>query len=91
MSLDLKLSEHKFLEIESGIFPDECGAWFDFSIRWSRKCDHAGFRFFVEIFGAYFHFEIYDHRHWNIDEDRWARDDDPEPNDFLEEDDEVNF
>jgi hypothetical protein len=41
------------------------GSLFNFSIKLSRKCDHSGFSFNIEICGLNFIFEIYDIRHWN--------------------------
>lgn len=45
-----------------------------------RGRDHAGLDFNVQVLGLDFHFQIYDNRHWNYDENRWYR--------YGEEDDE---
>jgi hypothetical protein len=43
----------------------------NFSVGFSTKEDHAGFRFRVDIFGFAFEIVIYDYRHWNYEADRW--------------------
>jgi len=45
--------------------------YFDFSIRWSRKGDHAGFKFDLTLLGIFIEFNIYDDRHWDYDRDRY--------------------
>ena len=35
------------------------------------KCDHAGLRLSVALFGLEIEYHIYERRHWNEDEDRW--------------------
>ena len=39
--------------------------WFEFQTRLTRRTDHAGFRFYIEILGFIFDLDIYDHRHWD--------------------------
>ncbi len=57
--------------------------WFNFNInifgllsfwiRWSRKCDHAGFNLEIFLFGLRFHFNIYDCRHWDDETNDWEK------------------
>lgn len=44
-----------------------------FSICWrfNTRGDHAGLKFYVEVFGFFFEFNIYDHRHWSWEKNRW--------------------
>lgn len=67
--IEESLSENKDFCLQCGNWED--WNWFDFNLRWSRKCDHAGFEINLELFGFYFIFNIYDKRHWNYGEDRW--------------------
>lgn len=69
--LDFKISENKAIEIELSLFK-EWWNYFDFYVKLTRKQDHAGFRFGIEIMRFYFCFQIYDIRHWDIDNDKWV-------------------
>ena len=60
-----------FKGIESEILYNKEWSWFEFSLRWNRKCDHAGITFSLEILGLDFNFKYYDSRHWNYKENRW--------------------
>ena len=42
---------------------------FGYYIGWNRKCDHAGVRTSITVFGLDFSFEFYDVRHWDDDND----------------------
>jgi len=64
-----QLSKHKTLELQSGTWQE--WSYFDFSKRWNRHTDHAGFNLNIEIFGLYFIFQIYDNRHWNYEYNCW--------------------
>ena len=66
-----QITKHKFLEIEAGEH-EEWWSYFDFHVGWSRRVDHAGFRFEIDIVCFSFSFIIYDHRHWNFDQDDWC-------------------
>lgn len=37
----------------------------------TRKQDHAGIAFNLDIFGFFIYYTYHDIRHWNYDEDRW--------------------
>lgn len=70
------LSTHKYFEMEFGKGSD----WsvFDCSFRWKRNVDHAGPQFQFEIWKLFFFIaKIYDHRHWNTEQNRWCL-----PNEF---------
>ncbi len=56
---------NKFWELQ--ITNEFEGPYFDFSINWTRKQDHAGFQFFIEILDLMIDFKIYDARHWDWD------------------------
>lgn len=66
-----QLSKHKFLEIE--ICRQHEWQWFECSIRLNRKIDHAGLQVELEVLGLWFDFIIYDHRHWDYDNDCWVK------------------
>ncbi len=57
---------HKFWEIQLASF-DDFTNYFNFSLRWNRKCDHAGVNLTIEILSLYFCFQIYDSRHWDYE------------------------
>ena len=73
-----RISKNKAISLQIGKW--ELCDWFDFSIKWSRREDHAGFRVHLELLSCYFYFDIYDTRHWNLEHKRWwqegDRDDD---------------
>lgn len=46
-------------------------SYINLEFRWNRKCDHAGMRFGIELFGFYLYVEFYDIRHWNDDKNKW--------------------
>jgi len=64
-----RLSKNKTMEFDFSI--GDCCSWFDFTSRWSRKTDHAGFYLGLSIFDFSFSFAIIDNRHWNDDENCW--------------------
>lgn len=76
MNWDCKLSTHKFFEIQLDKF--DFDRWFEFHMDWTRKGDHAGFDLRICIGAIFFCINIYDHRHWNWDEDRFMTDKDCE-------------
>ena len=53
--------------------------WFDewksikLEIRYTEKCDHAGFNSWFEILGFHLMFDVYDNRHWNDDKGTWEK------------------
>jgi len=57
---------HKFWELQ--ITTDVEGPYFNFQLNWSRKTDHAGLHFLLEIHKFMFDWHIfYDSRHWDYD------------------------
>lgn len=60
----------KFWEIQLTTF-EAYESYFNFSIKWTHKCDHAGFNLTFELFFLYFCFQVYDSRHWDYDNDRY--------------------
>jgi hypothetical protein len=65
----LKLSKNKTLELQSGIWKK--WNYFDLSIKLNRHTDHVGVMFNIETFGLYFIFQVYDHRHWDWENNCW--------------------
>ena len=47
------------------------GNIFKFHIFWTRKTDHAGFGFDVDILGLSFDSQVYDCRHWDDENDKY--------------------
>jgi hypothetical protein len=45
--------------------------WFSVTTAFSRKVDHAGFDFFMDIAKFYFRFSINDKRFWDYEKDNW--------------------
>ena len=66
LSLNILTGQSVF-DFSFGLFGD----FISFDIDWSRKCDHAGFRFSLIILGLMIHFNIYDTRHWNYDKNEF--------------------
>ena len=44
---------------------------FEFEINVDRKCDHAGVKLCVCLFGFVFRIGLYDNRHWDYDNNCW--------------------
>ena len=63
--------EHKHWEIQVEYWDDWVN-YFTFSLNINRKCDHAGFRLTIEIFGRFLEVSIYDSRHWDYENSRWC-------------------
>jgi hypothetical protein len=73
--INIPITEHKSFEIEltKGNEIDI----FEHCFRWNRKVDHAGIRYTFSIYKLFsFYINIYDHRHWNDEEDRYCDDGD---------------
>jgi len=64
-----QLSKHKFLEVQLDRFEE--WSYFKFNFELTRKQDHAGLHFHLELFGFSVIVAIYDHRHWNYDKNEW--------------------
>lgn len=65
-------SEHKHFEFSFQWRSQIC-KWIELSFSYKEKCDHAGLYFVFSFLKLFFiEFSIYDDRHWNYNEDRWA-------------------
>ena len=64
-----QLSKNKSFEIELNHFGQFLK--FEISFDWSFKTDHAGPRFCLALFGLYLTMSIFDHRHWDDENNRW--------------------
>jgi hypothetical protein len=72
MNRDIQLSENKSFGIQTEFGKNSNFNPFEFLVKWTTKQDHAGFRFVFGIYGLFWiSIEIYDHRHWNYEKDRW--------------------
>jgi len=65
-----RLSTNKTFEIELSLLDE--WEWFNFSIKWSRKCDHAGVSLLIEFPKVFFNVLIHDNRHWDYDNDKFV-------------------
>lgn len=63
------LSRFKVFEIQFARFGE--GSWFKFRIDWSKKTDHAGLSFYIDIFHVFLEAKVYDSRHWDYENNRW--------------------
>ena len=63
---DKKIIKHKYFDFQIGYFTKkyEKTNIFNINIKFSKKTDHAGFEFDLEIWNLYLYFRIYDNRHW---------------------------
>jgi len=59
--------KNKFIELEVCTNDSLIG----FNFRWTTKCDHAGLDIQLSLLGLCLHFNFYDHRHWNYQENRY--------------------
>jgi len=65
MDKNIKLTEHKFLEISIRKNIYSVTTFYNSCASWTRKTDHAGCHFYISIWRYSFEFSIYDHRHWD--------------------------
>lgn len=72
---DIPLTKNKSLEIQLELFSSlSKDTIFEFNLNWTLKQDHAGPRFQLTIFRIlYFHIIIYDHRHYDWENDCWEK------------------
>jgi len=70
MSLNFRVADNKSIEIDWGHFA-ECAKIFEASFKITEREDHAGARLCFEIIGYFFHIVLYDHRHWDFENDCW--------------------
>jgi hypothetical protein len=72
---DCRLSKHKNFETQLSKFSSFHLFEITLNTNWTGE-DHGGLRFDIQIWRYFFSIGIYDSRHWNIDFQRWYRDDD---------------
>lgn len=77
-TLYIPCSTNKSIEIQVNLFDEMSHSEiFDIYLGWSVKQDHAGVRFHLTIFHLlYASVMLYDHRHWDYDNDKWEEYDD---------------
>ncbi|PPD54329.1 MAG: hypothetical protein CTY12_03290 [Methylotenera sp.] len=68
-----QLTKHKSFELQANLFDSlSTNTIFQFDISWSIKQDHAGPSCTFILFRVlYFHIMIYDHRHWDWENQKW--------------------
>ena len=68
-------SKHKHVEIEGWYESDwsEFTSWFGYRSDITRKTDHAGLDWKLEVGPAMLHFQVYDSRHWDYDHGDWKK------------------
>lgn len=69
---DIVIWKHKSFEyqFERGSFMQDDP--YEFSLRWTRKSDHAGISFIFGIRGLFWmNLRTYDHRHWDDKNNCW--------------------
>lgn len=73
MVYNKQLSKNKSIEAQVSLFdPDMYSDILEFHIGWTTKQDHAGGRFIFSIYKFIFiQVMIYDHRHWDFDNNKW--------------------
>lgn len=64
--------KNKHWEIQISKFGDRADTIFsiDLDLKLNGR-DHAGPKFYIEVFGYMLDIHVYDDRHWNYDENRW--------------------
>lgn len=70
-----KWSKHKFSELQ---ISKGGNTLIGFGFRWDTHCDHAGVSLDIELFRRFFHFTVYDNRHWNYEKNRYVNYGDPD-------------
>ena len=64
--------KHKHFELE---VLQDCEYLLHFNFDWTTRCDHAGVRLELGLFGYELMFHLYDSRHWDYDTNSWAAND----------------
>ena len=62
--------KNKYFEIE---LMQDCEYLLHFNFDWKRKCDHAGVKLELGLFGYELVFQLYDNRHWDYDKGTWVK------------------
>lgn len=68
------ISKNKAWELQFDRFPS--GPPMEFTIEYTTTGDHCGFEIRIQLFSLYFHFKIYDKRHWDYDNHKFINGDD---------------
>lgn len=76
-------TKHKYIEFEIHWITEFWHNYFDLSTSWTRKVDHAGFRFILEIYRFTLCFHVYDCRHWDHAYDCWVDTDNQENENYI--------
>ena len=61
--------KNKYFEIE--VFQD-CEYLLNSNFNWTTRCDHAGVRLELGLFGYALIFHFYDNRHWDYENHCWV-------------------
>jgi len=64
--------KHKHFEIE---VLQDCEYLLHFNFNWTTRCDHAGGKLQLGLFGYELMFHLYDSRHWDYHANTWAASD----------------
>ena len=54
-----------------GLYLNLFGSFLDFKLDWTRRRDHAGFRFIFSLLWFNIDLSTYDSRHWDDDKEQW--------------------
>jgi hypothetical protein len=60
--------KNKYFEIE---VLQDCEYLLNFNFNWTTRCDHAGVRLELGLFGYVLVFHFYDNRHWDYKINNW--------------------
>ena len=74
MVFNLQLSKNKSFEYQLELGKNSNFHPFQFELKWTSEEDHAGpsFTFGIKYF-FWICISIYDHRHWDYDNNRWEK------------------
>lgn len=61
---------HKYLEIRLYTFKEP--VVFDLCTKWTLQDNHAGYSLWISFYRVFFHFNIYDNRHWDYEKGKWC-------------------
>ena len=64
--------KNKYFEFE---VLQDCEYLINFNFNWTTRCDHAGVRLELGLFGYELMFHFYDNRHWDYHANTWAAND----------------
>ena len=64
--------KNKYFEFE---VLQDCEYLINFNFDWRSRCDHAGVKLQLGLFGYELIFQFYDNRHWDYHANTWAAND----------------